>query len=307
MSKKEETFHHLIYICPKCHNTLLVSNQMLHDLRCTEENPATYEKVMNQQNQDNECTPKKNNSLRFSSGLRKSNKDGTSSDIQKNIKLNGQEEYIETKYDAEGNIISRKKAENIDINDYEEENDDYPENTDFKAYDQYEESEDLKENIIENPNNNINFAQNNYYIEPTININNQQIIYTTTATPQEVIYEAPAKYDPNITINQPIEETVIASDGNLNDNVMKQILRNSITKGLNTQINNYGNISQNTNYNNYEQPTDINYINNINNGEINLNYGLDNEYMDMNMENNDILRQTAGFPNPNLTNIDYQF
>ena len=307
MSKKEETFHHLIYVCPKCHNTLLVSNQMLHDLRCTEENPATYEKVMNQQNQDNEYTPKKNNYLRFSSGLRKSNKDGTSSDIQKNIKLNGQEEYIETKYDAEGNIISRKKAENIDINDYEEENDDYPENTDFKAYDQYEESEDLKENIIENPNNNINFAQNNYYIEPTININNQQIIYTTTATPQEVIYEAPAKYDPNITINQPIEETVIASDGNLNDNVMKQILRNSITKGLNTQINNYGNISQNTNYNNYEQPTDINYINNINNGEINLNYGLDNEYMDMNMENNDILRQTAGFPNPNLTNIDYQF
>jgi hypothetical protein len=88
---------------------------------------------------------------------------------------------------------------------------------------------------------------------------------------------------------------------------MKQILRNSITKGLNTQINNYGNISQNTNYNNYEQPTDINYINNINNGEINLNYGLDNEYIDMNMENNDILRQTAGFPNPNLTNIDYQF
>lgn len=307
MNKKEETFHHLIYVCPKCHNTLLVSNQMLHDLRCTEENPATYEKVMNQQNQDNEYTPKKNNSLRFSSGLRKSNKDGTSSDIQKNIKLNGQEEYIETKYDAEGNIISRKKAENIDINDYEEENDDYPENTDFKEYDQYEESEDLKENFIENPNNNINFAQNNYYIEPTININNQQIIYTTTATPQEVIYEAPAKYDPNITINQPIEETVIASDGNLNDNVMKQILRNSITKGLNTQINNYGNISQNTNYNNYEQPTDINYINNINNGEINLNYGLDNEYMDRNMENNDILRQTAGFPNPNLTNIDYQF
>ena len=195
----------------------------------------------------------------------------------------------------------------IDINDYEEENDDYPENTDFKTYDQYEESEDLKENIIENPNNNINFAQNNYYIEPTININNQQIVYTTTATPQEVIYEAPAKYDPNITINQPIEETVIASDGNLNDNVMKQILRNSITKGLNTQINNYGNISQNNNYNNYEQPTDVNYINNINNGEINLNYGLDNEYMDMNMENNDILRQTAGFPNPNLTNIDYQF
>ena len=39
---------HLIYKCPKCHNTLLVSNKMLHDLRCTEDNPATYENVLRQ-------------------------------------------------------------------------------------------------------------------------------------------------------------------------------------------------------------------------------------------------------------------
>ena len=39
---------HLIYNCPKCNNTLLVSNKMLHDLRCTEDNPATYENVLRQ-------------------------------------------------------------------------------------------------------------------------------------------------------------------------------------------------------------------------------------------------------------------
>ena len=102
-------FRHLIYVCPKCQNTLLLSNKMLHDLRCTESNPATYEKILSEQkNNNNENTPKKK-SLRFSNGLRKSNVDGTSSDIKKNIKSDGREEYIETKYDTEGNIISRKK------------------------------------------------------------------------------------------------------------------------------------------------------------------------------------------------------
>ena len=147
--------HHLIYICPKCHNTLLYSNKMLHDLRCTEENPATYEKILNKEN-SNENTPQKK-SVRFSNGLRKSNGDGTSSDIKKNVKQNGKEEFIETKYDAEGNIISRKKTENIEVIN------DIPEQNNFVGVSEfYEEEEDDDSDGINNINdenyniNNIN-------------------------------------------------------------------------------------------------------------------------------------------------------
>lgn len=36
------------YICPKCGNTLLMANKMLHDLKCTEQRPATYENILSQ-------------------------------------------------------------------------------------------------------------------------------------------------------------------------------------------------------------------------------------------------------------------
>ena len=253
-------FRHLIYVCPKCQNTLLLSNKMLHDLRCTESNPATYEKILSEQkNNNNENTPQKK-SLRFSNGLRKSNVDGTSSDIKKNIKSDGREEYIETKYDTEGNIISRKKAEYINDN-YKEDN--------FEEVNEFDEEEDDYNsnniNIINDINNNYNVGQINYYVEPTVNINNQQIIYTTTGPAKEIIYEAPARYDPNIIINKPIEETVINSDGNLNDNIMNDIIRRTVGKDDNIKISNeniekYNDIN---NYNNYEQRNNINYINNI--------------------------------------------
>ena len=253
-------FRHLIYVCPKCQNTLLLSNKMLHDLRCTESNPATYEKILSEQkNNNNENTPQKK-SLRFSNGLRKSNVDGTSSDIKKNIKSDGREEFIETKYDTEGNIISRKKAEYINDN-YKEDN--------FEEVNEFDEEEDNYNsnnvNIINDINNNYNVGQINYYVEPTVNINNQQIIYTTTGPAKEIIYEAPARYDPNIIINKPIEETVINSDGNLNDNIMNDIIRRTVGKDDNINISNeniekYNDIN---NYNNYEQRNNINYINNI--------------------------------------------
>ena len=254
-------FRHLIYVCPKCQNTLLLSNKMLHDLRCTESNPATYEKILSEQknNNNNENTPQKK-SLRFSNGLRKSNVDGTSSDIKKNIKSDGREEFIETKYDTEGNIISRKKAEYINDN-YKEDN--------FEEVNEFDEEEDDYNsnniNIINDINNNYNVGQINYYVEPTVNINNQQIIYTTTGPAKEIIYEAPARYDPNIIINKPIEETVINSDGNLNDNIMNDIIRRTVGKDDNIKISNeniekYNDIN---NYNNYEQTNNINYINNI--------------------------------------------
>ena len=258
-------FRHLIYVCPKCQNTLLLSNKMLHDLRCTESNPATYEKILSEQkNNNNENTPQKK-SLRFSNGLRKSNVDGTSSDIKKNIKSDGREEYIETKYDTEGNIISRKKADYID-DSYNEDN---FEKNNFEEVNEFDEEEDDYNsnniNIINDINNNYNVGQINYYVEPTVNINNQQIIYTTTGPAKEIIYEAPARYDPNIIINKPIEETVINSDGNLNDNIMNDIIRRTVGKDDNIKISNeniekYNDIN---NYNNYEQRNNINYINNI--------------------------------------------
>ena len=277
-------FRHLIYVCPKCQNTLLLSNKMLHDLRCTESNPATYEKILSEQkNNNNENTPQKK-SLRFSNGLRKSNVDGTSSDIKKNIKSDGREEFIETKYDTEGNIISRKKAEYINDN-YKEDN--------FEEVNEFDEEEDDYNsnniNIINDINNNYNVGQINYYVEPTVNINNQQIIYTTTGPAKEIIYEAPARYDPNIIINKPIEETVINSDGNLNDNIMNDIIRRTVGKDDNIKISNeniekYNDIN---NYNNYEQTNNINYINNIDTYN-NINNDVKNRNIYFNIDDNNM-------------------
>ena len=125
-------FQHLIYKCPKCKNTLLVSNKMLHDLRCTEENPATYENIL-RQSQVREVQEESpyNSSSQFSSGVRRSNNDGTSSEIKKNINIKGEEEYIETRYDPEGNIISRKRAENIIYNNNIPKNNNYQEVSEF--------------------------------------------------------------------------------------------------------------------------------------------------------------------------------
>ena len=282
-------FRHLIYVCPKCQNTLLLSNKMLHDLRCTESNPATYEKILSEQkNNNNENTPQKK-SLRFSNGLRKSNVDGTSSDIKKNIKSDGREEYIETKYDTEGNIISRKKADYID-DSYNEDN---FEKNNYEEVNEFDEEEDNYNsnnvNIINDINNNYNVGQINYYVEPTVNINNQQIIYTTTGPAKEIIYEAPARYDPNIIINKPIEETVINSDGNLNDNIMNDIIRRTVGKDDNIKISNeniekYNDIN---NYNNYEQTNNINYINNIDTYN-NINNDVKNRNIYFNIDDNNM-------------------
>ena len=324
-------FQHLIYKCPKCKNTLLVSNKMLHDLRCTEENPATYENVLRQSQMMDNNPPspynQSNSSARNSSGIRRSNNDGTTSEIQKNINFNGEEEYIETRYDPEGNIISRKKAENIGYN--VPQNDDYQEVSEFYEY--------------ENDNNYVNDnITNEYYVEPNVGVNdNQQIVYET-ALPQEIIYEAPAKYDPNITINQPIQQTIINSDGSLTDNIMNDIIRSTMrqaeNKNVNIQINN-ANIGNNIeNINNINDITAYNYnqtniINNIsndpfNNTNLNSNFndiynqepnfnGLDfnnnnnisndNNIIDTYMNTDDVLRRTAGIGNHNFNNINYDY
>lgn len=309
-------FQHLIYKCPKCQNTLLVSNKMLHDLRCTEENPATYENVLRQSQIMNNISPPQNSLNGFQEGLRKSNLDGTSSDIKRNINFNGEEEYIETRYDAEGNIISRKRADNFEYN--------LPQNNNYEEVSEFNEYEEEDNNYVNNP------IQNNIYIEPTVGINNAQEILYETAQPQEIVYEAPAKYDPNITINQPIQETIISSDINLSDNVMKDIIRHSIrltgNDNINLQINNgnvdniMGNINNINNIPNFsDSNTDI--INNIINGSLNQNLNFDNNNLfnqgtdfnninsidnsgiiNLNMNSDDVLRRTAGVGSHNYTN-----
>ena len=311
-------FQHLIYKCPKCKNTLLVSNKMLHDLRCTEENPATYENIL-RQSQVREVQEESpyNSSSQFSSGVRRSNNDGTSSEIKKNINIKGEEEYIETRYDPEGNIISRKRAENIIYNNNIPQNNNYQEVSEF-----YEYEDDNNDYVNENN------IENGYYVEPNIEINNKQQIIYHTALPQEIIYEAPAQYDPNITINQPIQETIINADENLNDNIVNDIIRSSIRQAgnsnLNIQINNQ-NIGNNIgNINNINDITNYNYnqtniINNINNDPFNnlfnqdfnnngINFNNSNNIINLNMSPDDILRRTAGIGSHNYNNnMDYQY
>ena len=324
-------FQHLIYKCPKCHNTLLVSNKMLHDLRCTEDNPATYENVLRQSRIiDNYPQPSyyQDNSSQYSNSLRKSNGDGTSSDIKKSINYNGEEEYIETRYDAEGNIISRKKADNIG---YEIPQNNIQEVSEFYEYEDGNEDNNI---YVDNGINN-----NNYYIEPSVEVsNNQQVIYHT-AEAQEVVYEAPAKYDPNITINKPIQQTIINSDVNISDTVMDDIIRSTMkgagNSNINIQINN-GNIGSNNGFmsdpNNFSdistfnlnQTNIINNINNISGGndynpnlnfDLNsmlnsrynndgLNFDMNSNNIDVNSSNDDILRKTAGIGSHNFPKTD---
>ena len=284
---------HLIYKCHKCQNTLLLSNKMLHDLRCTEENPATYEKILSQKKETNNNLSKSKSPL-FGNSIRKSNADGTSSDIKKNIKSNGKEEFIETKYDVEGNIISRKRTENLDNNikraiNFQEVSDSFE-----NEEDDYSESNNDIDNIS---SDNPEIVQNNFYYAPTIDINNQQIIYTTSQ-PREIIYEAPAKYDPNITINEPIEETVINTNDGLNDIIINELIVGNIMKETNNNMRDnlnsgiYGNHDDISSYNNYEQENEI-YIRNINRDINNSNYEINNNYIDFSMNNDDILKRTA--------------
>ena len=95
---------HRVYQCPKCFNTLLVSNKMLHDLRCTVENPATYENILRQSQQMSGDTSNFENSQNFSSRMSITNEDGTTTDIEREKSSRKKEEIKEIKYDPKKNI-----------------------------------------------------------------------------------------------------------------------------------------------------------------------------------------------------------
>ena len=183
-----------VYQCPKCFNTLLVSNKLLHDLRCTVENPATYENILFRQSlqMSNDSSP---NIYKSISGGRTSfkNKDGTMTDIVREKNIRGKEELIETKYDPQGNIITRKRADTSGFSLTDNNLHEYSEIT-LNNYDNndYDTRYD---------NNNNTYYEVNKEVEE---VRKKPSVIVETAEAQEIVYEAPAKYDPHVTINQPI-------------------------------------------------------------------------------------------------------
>ena len=307
---------HLVYKCPKCQNTLLVSNKMLHDLRCTESNPATYENIISQQPQPDPSKSSTENSNNFntppSTSRRMSikHKDGTMTDFRKEKDIKGKEELIAVKYDPQGNVISRKKADNVDEYDLNDANEDGEVNEFYNAdvnydpekYYEVNEENERKYNNIKHMNNMNNFMNNN-----TVTVSNNQVIYETAA-PQEIVYEAPAIYDQNVTVNKPIHETIISHDPNIPDTAYNDIIRNTIN-GLNkgNNLENYNNPFNNVNIN------DVNYsqINNHsstyqNFGMNNYNIGNSNIYSQASYNNN-INFDGAGTSNNDFNNIQYPY
>ena len=298
---------HLVYKCPKCQNTLLVSNKMLHDLKCTEENPATYENILSQQGQQatnyiSNYNPNEISSIRTSRRMSIKHDDGTMTDFRKEKNMRGKEELVEIKYDPQGNIISRKKADNSQY--IEQLNNDYQEVTGFNEFVDYDPNEYYEVN--EENERKYNNMNNNNIIDNGITFNNNQVIYETAAT-QEIVYEAPPQYDPNITINQPIEETVVNSNGNLSHNTINNIIRNSLTRSNNLD-NNLSNPFNNMNINEFN-------IDNIINSQIlnnsSGNNGIYNQGMGIN--NNNIYMGTGGILNVNeggnndFNNVQYPY
>jgi len=267
------------YQCYKCNNKLLKSNKMLHDLRCTEENPATYENILSQQlssetNSENQYyNPSTSPSSLSSNRMSIKNEDGTMIDIKKEKGMFGKEQLVEIKYDSEGNILSRKKADSISFNDNRFDYQDVPESYDYNINNNYQE-----EIIVNN-----NIKEDIVYREPI----------------EQIVYEAPPKYDPNVTINQPIEETVIKSNINISQNELNDIIRKTMGGNVNQNNNNnsyqFNNNQIYNNYNNFGfgQANNDNIFRQSNNNfmeeNFNINYDLNND-----LNNYDVLRRTAG-------------
>jgi hypothetical protein len=289
-------------------NILLVSNKMLHDLRCTSDNPATYENILYRQSQvmendgvENYNCPK--SVQRFSNRMSITNDDGTMIDIRKEKSIRGKEEYVETKYDKEGNIVSRKRADNLFL-DNPNQNNNFHELNEYNDYD-----EDDYDTNYDNSNNTY------YQMNKEIEVRNAPSIIYETAEAQEYVYTAPAKYDPHVTINKPIEETII--NGNLSENLVNNIIRN--TMNVNNYTNNDYNIQNGINGYNYTQNVENYDIDNYNNitddNQFNYNeqYNLDsnkdiytsNDYINNGSSN--IIESGDGTSNVDFTSYDYKY
>ena len=72
---------------------------------------------------------------------------------------------------------------------------------------------------------------------------------------------------------------------------MNDIIKRSMTNDVNNNMNEY--LNENSNNNFFDQLNDINYINSLFRHKNNINNDVNNQYIDLNMNTDDILRQTA--------------
>ena len=290
---------HRVYQCPKCFNTLLVSNKMLHDLRCTEENPATYESMLYSQSQQTVNDSSYDNYTSsypgFSSRMSIKNDDGTMIDIVKEKNMKGKEEFIEIKYDPQGNVISRKRAGNFEYNP--------PKNSfhELNEYNDYDYENDYETNY--DNNNNTYYEMNN-----DVEVRKEPNIIYETAEAQEFIYEAPAQYDPHVTVNQPIyEQSILNGNEGISDGTLNNIIRNTV----NASYNDYS-VQNDVNLNGYNySQNDYTQSNGINANTYNINNDVYNNSIQMNgnyiNNNNDIFNKNTNMGNLNYNSYDYKY
>ena len=246
-----------VYECPKCHNRLLYSNKMLHDLKCTEERPVKYSlqnptasfsfESYNNNDFSSYQSPRYSVGGNMSNRLSVINDDGTTTEIKKETNMKGQEELLEITYDPQGNIIGRKKA------------DGGRSSVKFGF-------RDMLEYKAEEPTNYVIYEGSNVYVEtvPT------EIVYETS-TP---IYSQDYGYE--ITNFEPFEHDY----GNRGYSLMDNNIDNATYVNANdTNINNqnyegndFGNYSNSfSDFNNYNNYDNYNYNYNYNDQNMNMN------------------------------------
>ena len=295
------------YKCPKCGNILLYSNKILHDLKCTEKMPATYANIINQSIYSSVRVP--NSNIRLSganannlsnSGLKKSisgspfnrssivNKDGTTTEIKLEKSISGKVELLETTYDPQGNVITRKKAESgnnntkLGIHEIKEfktkdEKDNYNIYEGGNVFLQTVPREEQEKNKIDDPNK--NEAKNDKQNKEEKKIEN------TPTQPKEHNY---GKH--GYTWMQNNINSISVNIDDIRNKKIENINVPSINEDLNKYFNmsynndnNYSNVVGN-NYNNYNVLSDNSYNYNYNdntnvNNNSNLNYtNADNNY-----------------------------
>ena len=306
------------YQCPKCFNILPVSNKILHDLKCTKENPAQF----SQENPYTSSVSGNYDSMRYStndyssnirissdfnleSQLRNSagsryykrmsymNDDGTTTEIKKETNMSGKEELLEITYDPQGNIIGRKKADggrsSVKFSFHELQN--------YSTYDPMD-----NYNIYEGGN-----------------------VYVQTLPTTEIIYEPVESYTIDYSnINSNAFEHDFGSTGyslmqnNISNGKMVDLNNNNNNRNNNNNVysNNYTNNIQTTNINtnlnqystsyNYSNPN-TNVISNNNNYVNNNNYNYGNNNLNYNTGNyNNYFQNTSSNNYVNTNNFNYQ-
>ena len=264
-------------MCPKCYNVLPSSNKILHDLKCTKENPVELSQEnpytsslsnnynLGLRNSANDYSNLRiSNNFNLSSELRNSaepryykrtsfmNDDGSTTEIKKDTDMSGKEELLEITYDPQGNIIGRKRADggksNVKFSFHELQN--------YSTYD---------------PMDNYNIYEGgSVYVQtvPTIEY------YETVVTPLQSNYD---NYNNNLFEHDFGSRGYSLMDSNINNAQMVDLNNNNYSNNnyiTNSQTNN---INQNYNYNNtYTNQSNYTYDNNYNYNNQNYNNYFEN-------------------------------